>query len=243
MTASRLDLPGLLVMTASRLDLPGLLGLTALTLSGCLGELGVTPGYPWIESRRLILAGEDLQVTLAPGGAAVTALLHFVGAGRGDVAPVEAGFPEDARDPPLEQLGVSFDGRPLAVRAERGGIGGGHLPLDQVGRWHGFTIPSLPAGSSRTLAVRYRQRLGDRATVRCFRYLIRTGAYWRGPIGRLEVEVKLSGGLRAARARLDGRPGAGGESAEGQGVRWSLREIEPREDLVIELDSARKGHR
>ena len=101
------------------------------------------------------------------------------------------------------------------------------MPLSHVRSWHVFSTPPLARHQRCTLRVSYRQQLRDGQ----FRYLIRTGSYWRGPIRELQIRVRLHG-VDAATATVDNRQPTSSRPA----IRsWSVFDVEPREDLVVTL--------
>jgi hypothetical protein len=221
-------------MADTRSTLRLLIEAPALVVLGCLCGCLVSPraGYPWIESPDLALEAERLQVSIRGDIATVAAEMSFVA--RRDLSTIELAFPEDERDPPLERFAVSVDDHPEATRSPRGGSWQGMLPLRHVRRWHVFAVPAISRGASRVIVARYRQRLRGG----CLRYLLRTGAYWHGPIADLVVEVDLSPAARVEQAHIDGhlpevRKGEQGTTR----LRWSLRAFEPRGDLRICLAS------
>jgi hypothetical protein len=195
----------------------------------------VTPrlGYPWIESTDAALVHEELIVSLDDGRATVEARLTL--RARRDLAARQLAFPEDDRDAPLEALRATWGGQVVASQPEGRGAVNGFLPLEHVRRWHTLALPPQRRGDQRTLVVCYAQPLTAAASGRVFRYLIRTGAYWYGPIGELVVRVRgiASTLSRVRRARLDGRAPTRRIADE---LRWDLRAIEPREDLRLDLD-------
>jgi len=61
--------------------------------------------------------------------------------------------------------------------------------------------------------------------------VLRTGAYWRGPIGALRVRIADRGG-RLVGARVEGREGT--RAAAGV-LEWTFRDLEPRDGVVVTL--------
>lgn len=196
---------------------------------GGAGCLPVQPrlGYPWVESRDLTLRNELLEIRLlrtADGARArVHARFHF--RALRSLAGLAVGFPEDRRDAALERYQLAVDGRPLPCWRRRGGAIRGFLPLEDVPTWYESVLPALERGRDLVMDVRYEQPLRRGR----FRYLLRTGAYWRYPIGRLEVRVEVGPGVRILAAELDGKPST---SRDGQ-LRWTRTALEPQGDLLL----------
>lgn len=203
--------------------------LWLLAMAGAVGCLPVQPrlGYPWVESRDLTLRDEQLEIRLlrtAEGARArVHARFHF--RALRSLAGLGVGFPEDRRDAALERYELAVDGRPLPTWRRRGGAMRGFLPLEDVPTWHESVLPGLERGRDLVMDVRYEQPLRRGR----FRYLLRTGAYWRYPIGRLEVRVQGGPGVRILSAELDEQPLA---PRDGQ-LHWVFEAVEPQGDLLL----------
>jgi hypothetical protein len=207
-------------------ELLGVLG--ALALVACAPR-GPVLRYPWIEDYTLGLEHELLLVRVQGDEVLVGARFFFrpLGGQRDRVLT----FPV----PPPCSDAQGFSARLV-------GPGLAPWPLDT---W--LSAPDLlPAGEARQtyeialsgreieahqgiLIVSYAQRC-DRA----FRYTLRTGAYWAGALGRLDVVVDDPAG-RVSAARVEGQsPGAHTATS----YLWSFVDIEPAGSLEIELRSA-----
>lgn len=206
----------------------GVLGLLCGVSVACL-PAQPRLGYPWIESRDAELRRERLEVALRGDHAQVYVRFVFVGHRAGAALPLA--FPEDQRDPPLEDYRLWVDGLEVATRRVVGGASQGYLPLTHVGRWHEGHGGRLGRGQRRVVEVRYRQRLVRVGGGLRFRYLLRTGAYWRGPIGELVARVEL-GRRRLRSAILDGRRGV----ERARAVGWRVKRFEPRGDILLLLE-------
>jgi hypothetical protein len=207
-------------------ELLGTLGaLGALALAACAPR-GPVLRYPWLEDYTLALEHELLLVRI-----------------QGDEVLVGARFGFRSLDTQRDRV-LTFpvpppcsDAQGFSARLARPGLA--PLPL---ATWLG--VPDvLPAGEARQtyeielpgraleayegiLLVSYAQRC-DRA----FRYTLRTGAYWAGAIGRLDVVVDDPGG-RVIGAGVEGRgPGI----RTGTSYLWSFVELEPAGGLELEL--------
>ena len=212
-----------------RLPLAELLGavgaLGALALPACAPR-GPVLRYPWIEDYTLTLEHELL-------------LVHV----RSDEVLVGARFGFRSLDTQRDRV-LTFPVPPPCSDAHGFSAwlaGPGLVPLP-LATWLG-SPDLLPAGEARQtyeidlpgrelevhqgiLLVSYAQRC-DRA----FRYTLRTGAYWTGAIGRLDVVVDDPGG-RVIGARVEGR---GPGTQAGTSTLWTFVEIEPAGGLELEL--------
>ncbi|MCA9672089.1 MAG: hypothetical protein KC503_41125 [Myxococcales bacterium] len=199
--------------------------LLLLLLGGC-GQLRPRLGYPWVESALLSLEHETLDLRIERGELVVRAAMIFRAHDQREA--LEMLFPEDARDAPLRELAVRWAGARLATNVEPAHVFDGGPPLSHVRRWHRFVVGPLSRGETRRLIVGYRQRLPSRA--RRVRYLLRTGAYWRGPIRSLAIRLDDPASHTIA-ARFGDTP----PRRSGHRLWWSLRDVEPRSDVVLEL--------
>lgn len=196
-------------------------------MAGCAGCSGLAPvaRYPWIEDRGLALVAEELFLTVAAQEMTVEAVFHFQadegGRARAATFPIAApGGP--ASD--FEAVWVGADGRALALAVRHGAEG--VLPAGDVVEWYSFELPAGLGTSADALRVRYRQPVASEA-----RYVLRTGAYWRGSIGLLRVWISDPED-RILGAWVEGREG----TPTGPGIlSWTFRDSEPRDGVVVTL--------
>ncbi|MGE5676283.1 MAG: hypothetical protein ACM3XM_20770, partial [Mycobacterium leprae] len=70
-------------------------------------------------------------------------------------------------------------------------------------------------------------------------YVIRTGAYWAGTIGKAEANLTVDRPLRPEDIRTTGRPGAPGTTPgwvlQNGGLHWEWQEVEPDFDLSVQV--------
>jgi hypothetical protein len=103
----------------------------------------------------------------------------------------------------------------------------GMLPAGDVRASFDIVLPiaRLRAHGGR-LRVRYQQRCDG-----AFGYVLRTGAYWHGPIGELAVAVHDPNG-RVTAARVEDQPA----HRRTHGThRWHFRDVEPRHPVKLNL--------
>jgi hypothetical protein len=158
--------------------------VVALCLTGCVeSAVGFVPRFPFAEARDLELVHETLTLEVQRDGCVqVSALFHFVshGPSKDRLLTFPIGPPRGgARDFVAELPGH----RPRRIPAARGTAGA--LPMgDTVESWDIWLDGAALEAHSGKLLVRYAQAgAGD------FGYVLKSGAYWRGPIGRLVLIV------------------------------------------------------
>ena len=172
------------------------------------------------------LRHELLIVEVAGDGVGVEARLDFalreVPADRVLTFPIPPPC-ESAEGFEAELAGPGLPPTTLATRLS----GPGLLPMGEVAETYDIELPAAAVQEhGPRLVVRYRQRCDD-----SFRYVLRTGAYWAGPIGELEVLVRDAEG-RVGSARLEGEP----PQVRRPGTwRWRLTDVEPRWPLELGL--------
>lgn len=200
-------------------------------LAACSG-LAPVARYPWVEDRGLALVAEELSLAVGEREVAVEAVFHFAAEDGGRARA--ATFPIAAPGGPADDFAavlVGADGRAAPLAVHRGAEG--TLPAGDVVEWYSFELPAGLGADGAALRVRYRQPVDGEA-----RYVLKTGAYWRGPIGSLRVWVTDRGGgvLGAQVEGRDGTPAGAGTLA------WTFRDVEPRDGVVVTLrDPAAPG--
>jgi hypothetical protein len=204
-------------------NLAGIAIVPALFTAAC-GGLGPVARPPWVEDHSLELRREELTIDLGRATAAVEARFEF----RGSTGARELGFPIGG-----EPHAVAFEalvvehGEPKVVLAARKGEES-LFPVGVTSENWDIAVPERVLGDPETeLVVRYRQPARD-----SFHYVLRSGAYWAGPIREFVARVN-DPRRRITRALLDG---ATPEHASSGELRWQLSDYEPRDALTLELD-------
>jgi hypothetical protein len=200
----------------------------ALAVAACAPQ-GPVLRYPWFEDHTLALEHELLLVRVRDAEVLVGARFRF--------RPLEAQrdrtltFPvpppcSDAQG--FTAMLVGFARAPLVLRTWLAAPD--LLPAGDARQTYEIALPGAELEAhGGSLLVTYAQRCE-----RAFRYTLRTGAYWAGPIGRLDVAVEDPAG-RLLSATVEGqRPG----SVAGRTARWSFVDLEPAEGLALELGGA-----
>jgi hypothetical protein len=193
-----------------------------LFAAGC-GGLGPVARPPWVEDQSLQLLREELIVDVGPSTASVEARLEL----RGSTEARELGFPigGEPRAVAFQAL-VAERGEPKLVLPARRGEAG-LLPVGPATENWDIVVPEHALGRRGTeLVVSYRQ-----PAVQSFRYVLRSGAYWAGPIVAFVARVN-DPHRRVAHALLDGL--APEQQAHG-GLSWTLSDYEPKDALTLAL--------
>lgn len=204
-----------------------------------------------VESRDVTMLDEKVELFLGRAGYDVTVTYRFRNEGRAQV--VEMGFPNREENPPEMTLAAVKDFQAL--------VGDRRLPVIRragktektdtrtvINFWECFSVP-FAAGEVKTIVNTYRQRydVDYRQTRRLVEYVLVTGAYWKGTIGRIEV-VATPRGLRwddlEARTAWDARGGKqrfalsaspAGFTRAGEKLSLTLRDVKPTENVVLAL--------
>lgn len=195
------------------------LALTACTSNG----FGFLPSYPYVEDRSLALVDETLTLSVSEDRTVrVDALFHFVASGRpkSRVATFPIGGPRGTAHGFLAELaGAEPQQLPVALGTS------GALPFGRpVESWDIWIDGDALERHQGRLRVTYEQRGSGQ-----FSYILKSGAYWRGPITRLEVVIDDPHGhltaviVEGERAEVRGRPR----------LRTVLRDVEPRSGVEL----------
>ncbi|GMV19677.1 MAG: hypothetical protein HS104_22970 [Polyangiaceae bacterium] len=198
----------------------------ALSSAACSGGgMGLVARYPYVEDQGLALAHETLSIDVERDGSVnVSALFRFVarGAPRDRVMTFPVAGPRGAAQGFAAEL-VGREALPLPVAPSEPG----HLPVgDAAQTWDLWVGGAELARHDGWLRVRYTQRgNGD------FAYTLKSGAYWSGPIERLEVLVTDPHG-RIASLSVEGRRV---DVAGRARVAVELTELEPVHGVRLEL--------
>lgn len=201
--------------------------LLVLTSAGCAGDFRPVARFPFVEHASIALEEEVLTLDVHEEEVVVDALFHFgVTQPRGQlVMTFPVAPPRGASRDFTAWLGRDV-ARPLEARRGEPGI----LPVGEAAEtWDVAVDARALAASGGLLEVRYRQPgRGD------FAYVWRTGAYWRGPVRRLDVVVRDPRGLLSSleidgvRVETSRRDGAGT-------LVTSLFDVEPESGLKLHV--------
>ncbi len=202
------------------------IGLCAIAASACAPSgLGVVPRYPYVEDSGLALAHEQLNLRIRRDDSVqVEALFQFESRGRAKnrIATFPIGGPRGAcRNFHAEVLGSAS----RSVRVARGEAGS--LPVGKAAETWDLWLRAADFEAPRSwLAVRYVQPgTGD------FGYVLKSGAYWHGPIRTLRVALH-DPHARAAAMIVEGKRVA---NLGRPHTVIELRDIEPESGVQIEM--------
>lgn len=200
--------------------------------AGCIRGTMPVGRYPWVEHRGLSLDREELTVRVGQGEVTVDVLFEF--GMHGPQVDQRMFFP----------AGEGGEVTGFAVTLEGEGLEPVALDCTRVPH------PGLPvgegAGAIFEVAVEARHLVdhGGRMRVRYtqdvqdgFTYILRSGSYWRGPIGELVVEVLDPNGC-VVDAMTEGERFS---KVGGELFKWKFVDLEPRGGLVMELGCQQQG--
>jgi len=156
----------------------------------------------------------------------------------GSSVDVEMAFPASVREDEFTERGdtrihdfrASVDGQELDVSLEPASSGPEDAP-PEYDWWYVFTVPFAP-GETRTVCNAYwvKNLTNSIGQVR-LAYVLRTGRYWKGPIGRATVTVHL-GPVRPYQI-MSLVPNRWVFSPDGRTTTWTREDFEPSYDLVV----------
>lgn len=200
--------------------------LAFLLLSSCAGGgVGAVPRYPWVEDHGLALAREELVLDVERDGSVrVTADFHFAARAswRDRVMTFPVATPRGAtRDFRAELMGSRPHALPVAPSEPD------RLPVGEAAETWDLWVPGAELERhGGWLRVSYAQPGAG-----SFAYTLKSGAYWSGPIERLEVVLR-DPHARVAALWLEGErvPTRGGPR-----VQVVLVDVEPDEGVRLEL--------
>jgi hypothetical protein len=206
---------------------PGTRWLAALAASTAFSCTPLVPVAhdPWVEDRTLELSRERLVLEVGPRAVDVEARFGFTERGKAREHAMTFAIAH-ADGPPVAFLAelVARDGRvtPLGCTATMRR----DLPVRGVAETRDFVTPSGAFASGAWLRVRYSQ-----PATRRFAYVLRTGAFWAGPIHELDVVLR-DRLARVVSATVEGRSADRVDAAERT---WHFVDLEPREAIELTL--------
>jgi hypothetical protein len=200
---------------------------------------------PFDSSTSVAMAEEAVDMTLEPEKLAVRA--KFLMENTGSAHDLEVGFPT-AYEGELKDFVARVDGKDVAARHEVKAIDGAKKKL----REHWIVWKArFEAGKKQTVDVSYwvkprremfmvqnmlsstwfkDQDQEGRYAPRTAGYILKTGAPWKGTIGKAVVTLRLAGGLTSENLRRSSPAGA--KEIEG-GLVWTFKDFEPTEDIAV----------
>jgi hypothetical protein len=202
------------------------LGLAAVVATCGCGLQSPVLRYPWLEDGSLSLERQQVVVSVEPQRVVVVVRFDFRADGAlrdrgllfpiappcGDVQSFSARLAGPEREPELLETLPADPGL---------------LPEGQARQAFEIVLPGAALMQhDGVLLVRYAHRCPTE-----IRYPLSAGAYWHGPVARLDVLVRDSSG-RVRDARLDDAPP---QSVRAGRLRWAFEEIEPSGWLVVAL--------
>lgn len=183
---------------------------------------------------------EKVQIGLTDQTLRVHATFWFLN--QGPATSVRMGFPDETKDDgratqaPIRHFRSKVDGRPVQVFHEALSPGLDRNAGLQIYRSAWVKTVSFTRGGSRRVEVWYDAVRGDESEGTTDTYVFKTGATWRGTIGRIEAIVDWGGSKRMSRPslRLTGpAPGARWTTLGPHAARLVLSDVKPRFDLDL----------
>jgi hypothetical protein len=202
----------------------------ALALAGCAStQPELVARHPWIEDPSTALVGEDLIIRIRGPRVEVAAMFSF--AFRQAPSDRVLTFPIPPTCTPTGDFVATLEGAsrtPTRLRTTPS-HDPSTVPMGPIGQRFDIHLPSAHfQRHDGKLVVRYSQ-ICDQA----FEYTLLSGAYWHGPIGRLEVLV-ADPDHRVVSGSVEKQPA---HRVRADGYRWTFRDIEPRGGVVLKLRS------
>ncbi|MCC6741365.1 MAG: hypothetical protein IT452_20145 [Planctomycetia bacterium] len=209
---------------------------------------GVTPG-PRGEKTDVAMTAEEVELGLAKDRLDVKVTFHLENFGA--QTSLQVGFPMTSMDE-LKDFKVEIDGKkesPALVNAPPGKDNDEHA----FSYWLAWDMSFAPA-AKKTVVVSYNVATVERTfsireewgsewetwlggedveaslAKRHARYILVTGAPWKGPISKAVVRLSLHDGLTAAHLRELSPPPT---SRTASGAEWTFTDLEPTEDVEI----------
>jgi hypothetical protein len=209
---------------------------------GAISEIASGTITPLDQHGSVRMVREKVDVRLTRKRALVRC--EFVFKNDGKPITVRMGFPEQARSGGdaqasgrLHNFKSTVDG--IAVKTRHiGSYNKPHDKYDQREFYNGWFIKDVhfDAGQSRTIIDEYVSDLGVSNSVDSpydavylFKYILKTGRSWKGSIGEAVISVNTS----AFSAYCDVSPSLKGYTQRGNTITWTLKDIEPEEDIEL----------
>jgi len=199
-----------------------------MTLAGCAStQPNLVARHPWIEDPSTALVSEDLIIRIRGPRTDVAAIFSF--AFRQAPSDRVLTFPIPPACTPTSDFAATLEGAgntPTRLRTTPSSDPS-TIPMGPIGQRFDIHVPSEHFQEhDGKLVVRYSQICDD-----TFEYTLLSGAYWHGPIGRLEVLV-TDPDHRVLSASVEKQPA---HRVRADRYTWTFRDIEPRGGVVLQL--------
>lgn len=192
------------------------------------------------------MLSETVTVRLSDKAARVRC--EFTFKNEGPKQTVKMGFPEESVASGDSGRGMLYgfkswvDGKPVECIYKKGKQPTDDRPAQR--RYQAWFVKDVPfeAGQTRKVVDDYNSNLGyyansmmsgDYEYVRYFNYVLRTGASWKGPIGRAVIVVDTS---KVTEEHYDLVPRMPGFRRSKDRISWTFSNFEPRGDISIRLE-------
>lgn len=189
--------------------------------------------HPWIEDPTTALVGEDLIIAVHRERVDVEARFAF--AFREAPNDWVLTFPIPPPCSATDDFTASLEGdrQPSTRLVVSPSDEASSVPMGAIAQRFDIYLPGEAFAAHRgKLVVRYSQACDDR-----FEYTLLSGAYWHGPIGRLEVLI-TDPSRRIRAAAVEKHPA---HHTSANALRWTFRDLEPRGGVSLSLRSTRQS--
>ena len=235
--------------------------LLSLSFAPALADIAPDPEFGQslapIEKTSVAMTAEEVDITLKADAVAVRAVFHLENTG--DATKLDVGFPDvvwpsnySSNGPPkgvssrrLREFIARVDGDVVAhshryIRSSESPFAKDRRSGDEdawlLAGWMLWDM-SFEPGQKRKVEVTYRVPYQETYAptllgARTFTYVLKTGAAWKGPIGKALIAVGFTGGITALHVRV--LSPAGVLETE-DGLLWEFSDLEPAEDVRIEI--------
>ena len=175
------------------------------------------------------LETEYLDIRLSSYEAEVACSFYLVN--EGPAATIKVGFPA-GKNEELENFGASGESfKHYEVKTIS--LGPSFTNERDMNQWKVFDVPLGSTGKPEILRNQYKVKVNryglSELTDRYFRYILKTGAYWKGNIKTLKVTVYLKGVPFDQITRIY----PAGYKTDNNKITWEFKNFEPTEDIEI----------
>jgi len=203
-----------------------------------------TPRPQWTKVR---MEAETVNIVLGEKKVAVDATFNMYN--EGPTGPVKVGYPLGLFETELHDFAATVDGQAVqSIRTEAGvpasegprlrrddGKGETYRFEGPYKQWKVFDV-DMQANAPRVIKVNYwvepaRIQTAEKADLLHYAYTLRTGATWKGKIGRAVINVTLDGVVHNRLVRVV--PVGAVASQEGKVLTWTYQNFKPADNIEI----------
>lgn len=180
------------------------------------------------------MMSQTVEITVTPHKVAVEGTYNFHNTGKSLTMPV--GYPRGPLEAELHDFQAALCGEALALNGKKPGnraSPSSYMFDPTYPDWKVFEV-SFAEDQRRTLSISYwvepvKLKAASGDDLLYYSYILRTGAYWKGPIERATVRVKLEGVSADDLIRI----APSGHKKEGNTLTWVFENFKPSRDIEI----------